>query len=294
MTTGTFSSDANSVIGTALTALFVPGDRPERFAKALVAGADVVILDLEDAVQPANKEQAREQALTALGSGASSPMHALVRINPPGSPWFDADLKALQGLARAPGHGLLGVMIPKSETAEHITAIVDVIPTGLPIVPLVESALGIINAFNIATLPGVSRLAFGAVDYTLDIAAGPGSRVLDYPRSVLVVASRAAGIAPPLDTPSTSIHDLNRVADDAGTGKMLGFGGKMCIHPAQLPIVRSVYMPTKEETEWAKTVLAGSRNSGAASLGGEMIDLPVLERAKRLLVRSGSSTELME
>lgn len=286
MNTSLASSVANSVIASALTALFVPGDRPERFSKAAASGADIVILDLEDAVQTANKDEARGEVLTALSSTGSRPMQALVRINAPGSAWFEADVQALQRLASCSGHGLLGAMVPKSETAASISAARDVIPEHIVLVPLVESALGIINAFEIAKIPGVSRLAFGAVDYSLDVGADTGSRALDYPRSALVVASRAAGIAAPLDTPSTFIHNRDRIHEDAATGKTLGFGGKMCIHPAQLPIVRAAYEPTPGQIEWAKKVLACAQDEGAASLEGEMIDLPVLERARRLLMRS--------
>jgi citrate lyase subunit beta / citryl-CoA lyase len=280
-----------AAVAGATTVLFVPGDRPERFAKAAAAGAGVVIIDLEDAVAAADKATARTGACRALAPAASPsssqpPVRALVRVNPQGSAWHEADLQALEDLAGAPGHGLLGLVLPKAEDPEQVLVVRRRLPEDLALVALVESARGIARAVEIAQVPGLTRLAFGAVDFGLDIDAGPEPRALDYARSAIVVASRAAGLPAPLDSPSTAIRDLERVAGEARRGRGLGFGGTLCIHPAQIVPAAAAHAPTGEELDWAERVLAVS-GVGAAQVDGEMIDRPVLDRAHRILVRAG-------
>jgi citrate lyase subunit beta/citryl-CoA lyase len=277
---------ATETVANAVTALFVPGDRPERFAKAAASGAGVVIIDLEDAVAPAAKSAALAAAVEAVApSDGGAPVGALVRVNPQGSGHYDADITLLLSAARTPGSGLLGMVVPKAEDPGALRQLCADMPKHLALVPLIESALGVVNAVELARVPGVTRLAFGAIDFALDIDAEGGDRFLDHARSQLVLASRAAGIAAPLDSPSTDIKDTTRVAESARLARNFGFGGKLCIHPAQLTTVHGAFAPTEADVEWALSVIGAG--GGAAQVDGRMIDRPVTERAKRILQRAG-------
>ena len=250
--------------------LFVPGDRPERFAKAAASGADAVICDLEDAVAPANKPAAR-----AAVAGWLREHRAYVRVNAAGTPWHDRDVAALSGLP-----GLIGVMLPQAETPVEIRALGD----GVPVVPLVETAAGVENVAALATVPGVQRLAFGSIDFALDCGMDELDETLLYARSRLVLASRAARIAAPLDGVTAELDDPQETARDARWSRRLGFGGKLCIHPRQVALVTAAFTPSEEEIAWARAVrdaVAGS--DGVARVRGEMVDRPVLERAQRIL-----------
>ncbi|MDQ0029086.1 HpcH/HpaI aldolase/citrate lyase family protein [Arthrobacter bambusae] len=283
--TGSITPAATTdAVAAAVTALFVPGDRPERFAKAVAAGSGVVIIDLEDAVAPDAKAGALAAVLAALAAGADvRSMRALVRVNPLGSSQYDAEITALLAAA-VPGSGLLGFMVPKAEDAGALGQLRAKMPGHLALVPLIESAVGVVNAVELARVSGVTRLAFGAIDFALDIDADGGDRFLDNARAQLVLASRAARIAAPLDSPSTEIADGGRVADSARLARNFGFGGKLCIHPAQLAAVRGAFAPTEAEIEWARSVIGAE--GGAAQVDGQMIDRPVTERAKRILRRA--------
>ncbi len=281
---------AQAQVAGSVTALFVPGDRPERYAKAVASGADVVIIDLEDAVAPEAKEQARASVLAALDPDNVGDVTALVRVNPVDSPTHGAEVTALLALAEQDQHGLLGIVVPKAEDPQGLQDLGHRLSElGLALVPLVESAAGVVHALEIAQVPGVTRLAFGAVDYALDIDADieaeDGARVLDYPRSVLVVASRAVGITAPLDSPAIEIKDSETVAASARLARAFGFGGKLCIHPHQLTTVHGAFAPTEDQVRWAQSV-AGVQ-AGAAQVDGQMIDRPVIEQAQRILARAG-------
>jgi citrate lyase subunit beta/citryl-CoA lyase len=272
----------------AVTALFVPGDRPERFTKAAASGADVVIVDLEDAVAPGSKEAARGAAVHALNADAADGgIRALVRINAAGSPDYSADLAAL--LAGGIPAGLVGVMLAKAESAADVIRLRNALPAELAVIPLIESALGIREVDTLASVLGVTRLAFGAIDFAVDITAGSDDQFLAYARSRLVIASRAAGIAAPLDSPSINIKDSEAVATSAANARGFGFGGKLCIHPAQLSAVAGAFQPTAEETQWARAVLAADGVAGGSALqvDGAMVDVPVVERARRILQLAG-------
>lgn len=271
------------IASAAVTALFVPGNRPERFAKACASGADVVIIDLEDAVAPEDKAAALAAVLEALVP--ISGVRALVRVNPMNSPQYEAEITALLACASLEGSGLLGLMVPKAEDPEAMRQLRAKLPEALALVPLIESAAGVINAVELACVPGVTRLAFGAIDFALDIDADGGDRFLDHARSLLVLASRAAGVAAPLDSPSTEIQDTDRVADSARLARNFGFGGKLCIHPAQLATVHGAFAPSEDDIRWALSVTGAE--GGAVQVDGQMIDRPVTERAKRILQRAG-------
>ena len=183
--------------------LFVPGDRPERFAKAQAAGAHVVILDLEDAVAPQSKDAAREACSDWLASGRQ----ALLRINGADTRWHADDLALLRL------QGLRGVMLPKAEDPDAVAAIAALLPHGALLVPLLETSEGIWNAREIARVPGVNRSAFGSVDFQLDAGIEGDDDALLYARSRLVLASRLGRLASPLDGVTLAIGDAPALAE---------------------------------------------------------------------------------
>lgn len=256
----------------ARSALFVPGDRPERFQKAVNSGADIVILDLEDAVSPNKKDAALRNVIEALTSGKES-LEALVRVN---KDRLALELPALTELANMPGNGLLGVMFPKVETESDIPGDLG----SLAVVALIESALGIENVSSIARADGLTRLAFGAVDFGADMGADHPT-LLKYAQSRLLISSQAAKLSPPLDSPSVNISDTESVSSEASFAYKMGFGGKLCIHPLQVGKVHVAFQPNELEVAWAKEVLEAEL--GASQVGGKMVDLPVLNRARRIL-----------
>ncbi|MFK4298768.1 citrate lyase subunit beta/citryl-CoA lyase [Arthrobacter sp. GAS37] len=268
------------IVSEAVTMLFVPGDRPERFGKAAATEADVIVVDLEDAVAPEAKAPALDAALTALASGTQQSFRAIVRINVPGSPNHEAEIAALTRLSLRSGHGLLGIMLPKAESVREVQKLRQHLPEELALVPLIESAAGLVNSLEIARVPGVTRLGFGAIDFALDMNTSD-TGLLAQARFQLVLSSRAANIAPPLDSPSTEIRDLTPVAESARTARKLGFGGMLCIHPRQVPVTQRAFMPDAAEILWAQSVTGVK--GGAAQLDGQMIDRPVQERAAKIL-----------
>jgi citrate lyase subunit beta/citryl-CoA lyase len=256
--------------------LFVPGNRPDRFAKALAAGADAVIVDLEDAVPPSDKVSAREHLRTWL-----SPEHpVIVRVNAFATEWFDADI----GICRLAG--VAGVMLPKAEHARQLDAIRGPEGAPIPLLPLVETALGLWHAEALARAPHVERLVFGAIDLGLDLWVDADEGLSAF-RSQIVLVSRVAGIQPPIDAPTTRFTDPERVRSDAARARRIGFGGKLCIHPAQIAPVHEAFAPTPDEVAWARRVLeADAAASGAATaVDGEMVDRPVVARARAIVDR---------
>ena len=253
--------------------LFVPGNRPERFDKAYAAGADAVIVDLEDAVPFADKAAARE----AVAAWLSAQKPVLVRINGADTDWFGDDL----ALCRMPG--VAGVVLPKAEQAGDIARLRAAGAT--VVLPLIESAAGIDHLRAIAAARGVQRLMFGSIDFQLDLGI-PGEREeLLFFRSQLVLASRLAGLAAPVDGVSTALDDAERLADDARHARQMGFGAKLCIHPKQVDAVNRCFTPGAHELAWAGRVLeAAARADGAAvALDGKMIDRPVILRAQAIV-----------
>ncbi|MCW5668093.1 MAG: CoA ester lyase [Hydrogenophaga sp.] len=263
--------------------LFVPADRPERFAKARASGADAVIVDLEDAVAPEAKASARDALATALD--ASAPL--VVRINAAGTPWFEDDLE----LCRHPG--VAAVMLPKAEGIDAVCTVVEI--TYKDVLPIIESARGLREIHSIASVPGVIRLAFGSVDLALDLGIdcapdGAESELLAF-RSQVVLASRLAGLAAPVDGVSTAIEDLQRLQADTERSRRLGFGAKLCIHPKQLAIVQAVFTPPPERLDWARRVCKAFETAGgsAVAVDSQMVDLPVYQRAQAVLRDAGLS-----
>lgn len=262
--------------------LFVPGNRPERFSKAYESGADVVLVDLEDAIAPEEKASAREIVMASLPGG--KPIY--VRINGTDTEWYPDDIKVLA----CPG--VTGVVLPKTEEQSQIVALAGRVPETMRIVPLVESALGIWNALDIARAPQVERLIFGSLDLQLDANILGEHEELLYARSRLVLASRIAGILPPLDTITTDLENDALLMEDIQRARRLGFGGKMCIHPRQVKAINEGFLPTKQEIAWAQSVMEAVKiaGEGVTKLHGRMIDRPVIEKARRIIETAGSTT----
>ncbi|MEI4487834.1 CoA ester lyase [Frigidibacter sp. MR17.14] len=260
------------------TYLFVPGDRPERFDKAVAAGPDVTVLDLEDAVLPEAKPAAREAIRGWLVAGG----RAAVRINPEGTEWHDEDVALLST------PGVTHALVPKAEDPAALARLAAALPAGLPIVPVIESALGLFNAREIAAAPGVVQLAFGSVDFQLDAGIEAEGEALLYARSHLVLASAVARIAPPVDGVTVALDDPGQLEADTKRAKALGFAGKLCIHPKQVAGVHAAFAPAEAEVTRARAIVAAAEatTAGAIRLDGKLIDRPVVEQARRVLARA--------
>lgn len=258
----------------ARTFLFVPGDRPERFDKAVGSGADVVVLDLEDAVRADHKERARKQVVAWLGAGG----RACVRVNAVGTPWHDADLAAL---AEQPT--LTGVLLPMADDGAVAAAVHSRLE--VPVVAIIETAAGVLSAAQIAAADGVIRLAFGALDLAADLGT-EDTATFARVRTQLVLASRAAALEGPVDSVTTDLTDGAVAAADARTARAVGMRGKLCVHPKQVRGVAAAFAPDPAELEWARRVLAAGEEGGVAVVDGTMIDEPVLLRARALLTGS--------
>lgn len=266
------------------SALFVPGNRPERYAKALVVGADVVIIDLEDAVEASAKEEAREQI--ARFAAANPAERFLVRCNAAGTPWFESDMALCQA-----HDAIAGVVLPKAESATQLQRVRGL--TGKPIIPIVESARGVLALDQLAAAEGVQRLAFGYLDLMLDTGTRPdtsGARLLlDHIRCRMLLSSAAAGIQAPLDGVHPDFRDIETLSNIATQVRDMGFAGVLCIHPAQVQAVHAAFAPSEQEGDWARRVVAEFERTGSAAfqIDGKMVDAPVIERARRLLAAGG-------
>jgi citrate lyase subunit beta/citryl-CoA lyase len=258
--------------------LFVPGNRPERFEKAHAAGADAVILDLEDAVQPDEKPAARAAVLAAVSSEASRP--AWVRINGSDTRWFNEDVAALSGQP-----GVAGIVLPKAETREQIEALLATAHAALSVLPIVETARGFASLGLLCGAPRVQRIVFGTLDFQIDLGIDGDGEELHLFRSQIVLASRLAGIGAPVDGVSTTITDTDAIEADARRGRRFGFGGKLCIHPKQIDAVHRAYAWSDADKAWAQRVLAAVETShgAAVAVDGKMVDMPVILKARRIL-----------
>ena len=260
-------------------ALFVPATRPERFAKALASGADAVIIDLEDAVEVSLKDQARGHVRAFAREQPG--VQFLLRVNAADTPWFEADLALC---ADCPG--LREVLLPKAESTAQVARVA---ATGRPVLPIVESAAGVLALGELSRSAGVSRLSCGTIDLMLDLGTRPdtpGARdVLQQVRTQLLLHSAAAGLAAPLDGVHPDFSDKQGLAAAATLARDMGFGGMLCIHPAQVPVIQSVFAPDAAELDWARRVVAQADASGsfAFQVDGKMVDAPVIARARQLL-----------
>jgi citrate lyase subunit beta/citryl-CoA lyase len=256
--------------------LFVPGNRPERFEKALASGAHAVVVDLEDAVPPSEKGTARP----IVAAWLSQAKPTLLRVNSVTTEWFAGDVELCKSRAVA------GVLLPKCETVEEVRMVADVIPNALPILPMIETAHGFWNALAIAKTRGVDRLVFGSIDLQLDLDITGDGRELDYFRSQLVTVSRLAGLSSPVDGTCTAIREVERIRDETLAARRFGFGAKLCIHPKQVPVVNEAFLPAPQEIAWARRIVEAASSSGGAavSVDGQMVDRPIIAKAKAILL----------
>ena len=258
--------------------LFAPGSDERKLQSALGSPADAVIADLEDAVAPSQKQAARE-----LVAQLRPP---IVRVNGAETAWFADDLALVEAL------DLDAIVLPKA-TPDAVAALG---PAGPPVIAIVETASGVRSAYETATAPRVAALLLGAVDLGAELGLEPrpdGLEVL-FARSTVVVDSAAAGIRPPFDIVHLDLNDATGLEEECRLARSLGFRGKACIHPAQLEIVNRVFAPSEAELEWARRVVeAYERESdegrGVFALNGSMVDLPVVERARRILAEAERS-----
>lgn len=258
--------------------LFVPASKPALFAKAEASEADAVILDLEDAVAPNEKGTAR-QALTTHGL-TQKPV--IVRINGAQSPWFDEDLAALRAVR------FDAVILPKAERATDVARIIKVLGRDMPVIALVESAKGLASLSDILSDGHVIALAIGTLDLAVDLDCTPDFEPLLMARSELVLRSRLAGRAGPIDGVTTEFNDTTRVSEDAKRVRALGFTGKLAIHPRQVRPILDAMRPSQDEIVWAKKILGTLEDHSLGSVDGAMVDAPVIQRARHILERAKS------
>lgn len=259
--------------------LFVPGDRPERFDKAMASGAHGVILDLEDAVQPERKPHAREAVRQWL---AQARQPVWVRINPADTAWHAEDCSLLA----APM--VRGLMVPKAQDAEGLAQLAARLRQDKWLIPLVETVAGWFAAQAIARVPRVLRLAFGSVDFMSDSGIQGEGEEMHAVRTQLVLVSRLAGIAAPIDGVSVAIDDAAQLDSDVRRSRRFGFGAKLCIHPKQVAGVHEGFAPTAAEVAWAERVVAALAAGplGAVTVDGKMVDKPIALLAQTILAEA--------
>jgi citrate lyase subunit beta/citryl-CoA lyase len=263
-----------------VTYLFVPANRPERYAKALAAGADAVIIDLEDAVSPSDKVKARGMLGEWCLGHQESAARIIVRINDEATEWFEADLAMVRSC------GIRCIMLPKAEAASQIERVRAALPPEGAIIALIETARGLLNVDAIAASPGVQRLAFGTLDYAVDVDLSGDERGLLYPACRMALASRAAGLASPIAGVTPDLTNDAALLADLAFARACGFGAKLCIHPKQVSLIQQALVPDAHEVEWARRVIATASNAtGAVQIDGKMVDRPVLLKARAILDR---------
>ena len=257
--------------------LFVPGSDARKLSRALESAADAIVCDLEDAVAPADKPSAREATAGALAGSAGAGPLRLVRVNGAGTPWFDEDVEFVRRLAPD------GVVLPKA-TPESVAALG---PEGPPVVAIVETALGVRQAYEIGCEKRVTALLVGAVDLGAEVGLEPreDAQEILYPRAKVAIDSAAAGLRGPFDVVHLDLRDETGLAEQCRLARSLGFRGKACIHPGQIGTINALFSPSERELEWARGVVEAfeSRDEGVLALNGAMVDLPVVERARRVI-----------
>jgi len=276
---------------------FVPAGEARKLERARSAGADTLLLDLEDSVAPPEKEAARALAAGFLSAGAFGGAEAAVRVNPPGTPWFDEDLEAVVSA------GAAAVMLPKAESAavlsETTTRIAAIEaragrPPATRLLALVETAAGLVHAASLAAAsPRVDALCFGHADFSRDMGlatADAATGVVLHARCTLAIAARAGGVAP-IDTVYLDVRDEAGFRRDAELGVRLGFEGKLCIHPSQVALANAAHTPSEGAVAYALRVLAAEREASAAGRGvftvdGKMVDAPLVASQRRVIERA--------
>ncbi|MEU7692730.1 HpcH/HpaI aldolase/citrate lyase family protein [Microbispora hainanensis] len=271
--------DAPGVPAAPLTWLYVPADRPDRIGKALGGEADMVIVDLEDAVAPENKDAARAGVAALL---ATPRPRVEIRVNDVRTPYGQADLHALGTLLRGSG----GLRVPKVESADEVRRIADAVP-GVPLRLIIESAPGLERAFEIATAsPAVAGIGLGEADLRADLGVTDEAG-LAWARSRIVVAARAAGLPAPAQSVYANVRDLDGLAASCASGRAMGFRGRAAIHPVQLPVIAAAYHPTEEEIAAALEVVSAADQGAVALADGRFVDEAVVRQARRVLADAG-------
>jgi citrate lyase subunit beta/citryl-CoA lyase len=290
---------SNSSTGALRRSLFfVPGGEPRKLEKARGAGADTLLLDLEDSVSIPEKDHARELVAAFLAAGDFRGSEPAVRVNPPGTPFFEADLEA------AVAGGAAAIMIPKSVRAEELENVarrIDqierarVVPSRAPVrlLALVETAAGVIGAPGLGACARVDALCFGHADFSRDMGlAHPdaASGVLLHARCSIAIAARACEVAA-VDTVYLDVRDDDGFREDVRLGASLGFEGKLCIHPRQVVIANEVLTPDEESIAYAQRVVAAAREAreqgkGVFTVDGKMVDEPVIAAQEKVLERA--------
>ncbi|MHC9045500.1 HpcH/HpaI aldolase/citrate lyase family protein [Microbacterium saperdae] len=254
------------------TGLYVPGDRPDRFRSAEESGADLVVFDLEDAVAPERKSAARDAVVQWLRDGQRGTAAVQVRVNA----GDEEDLRAVSALAPD-----VGIRLPKVESVDDLDRAVALAP-GRPLVALLESARGVINAVAIAEHPAVLALALGESDLRSEV--GGGEPVITHARLSMLFAARAAGLPAPMASVYPAIRDLEGLADDTRRAADLGLYGRMAAHPLQLAVIAAVFAPSEADVAWAQEVVSTLQGGGVATLSsGEMVDPAMRGRAEQIL-----------
>ncbi|MBA0214032.1 HpcH/HpaI aldolase/citrate lyase family protein [Pectobacterium brasiliense] len=283
----------------AKTYLFVPGNAPHRFQQAVCCGADAVIFDLEDAVHPDEKNQARENIIQ--WDKNDTPVSEInckryIRLNKFGSVEFSEDIEFLNRLNNKEKlrnnaqskhkTAKWEIVLPKIESAEMLHDAREMInrnrSEAVHIIAIIETAQGLHHAEEICAA-GVERVAFGSLDFSLDIHCDQSLYALLYARSRIVLASRLADLPPPIDCVNPDFTHHDRVLADALHARSLGFSAKLCIHPSQIDAVQQAFATDRSKIDWAKQVLKAAEHSYAFQINGEMVDLPVIEQARQLL-----------
>lgn len=277
--------------------LFVPGNQPRMYARAAGTRPDVFVPDLEDSVADADKEQAREILLDNVAQLVGTGIPVVPRINALNTPWFRSDLDAVAGC------GIAGISIGKVDSPADMRRLTDALVAvehrrglragTLGVIPWLESAAAVLQALEIChASPRLAAVAFGAEDFCNDmgIARTDGEQEVEVPRRLVAMAARAAGV-PALDTPYFAFRNEQGLRSAAAASRAMGFRGRFAIHPAQIEPLNECFSPTAEEIEHARRVVAAfeaaaARGRGSTSLDGQVIDVPVVKRARALLARA--------
>lgn len=259
--------------------LFVPGNRADRFDKAEASGAHQIAIDLEDAVSPKDKLEAR----AATAAWLTNHHTACVRINAADTEWFKDDLVMLAGVPSAV------VMLPKAD-ASSMAATREALPDH-KLIALIETVRGFKELEQVARTPGLSRIAFGSVDFGTETGIADEADAMTVVRTQIVLESCFAGLEPAIDGVSMGFNDERQMQADADRSRQLGFGGKLCIHPKQVAVVNQAFLPDGSQVDWARRVITAMEASkgGATTVDGKMVDKPVVLQAERILAELAAS-----
>ncbi|ANY21101.1 (3S)-malyl-CoA thioesterase [Tsuneonella dongtanensis] len=265
----------------ATSLLFVPGSRPDRFAKARAAGAGVTVIDLEDAVADGDKESAREAAVEAVGEDGD---HFAVRINAVATAAGIADLGMLVGADRLPGM----LLIPMAEHARDLEIVAGALGERCPLlVPLIETPRGLRNALDIARAPKVAAVMFGGGDFAAELGVKLAWEPLLVARQQLLLAC-AEALVPAIDVPFVRLEDEDALAEECARSKALGFAAKAAIHPAQVPAIDKAFAPSEKEINEAAEALRAYDEGGQQAIrhNGRMLEAPLVKHYRAVLARS--------